>query len=67
LIAADDVADADDIDRAWKAAMGLGRGPIETLREIGSDRFAVVSHEQVAAGLISDADAERARAHAGKL
>jgi enoyl-CoA hydratase/3-hydroxyacyl-CoA dehydrogenase len=61
LIAADGVAEPDDIDRAWQAAMGLDSGPFDVVRELGPDEFRQMSRELVASDLIAETDAERAR------
>ena len=62
LIDADGVADAADIDLAWKAAMGLDRGPFELLADIGSDDVRAMSRDLVAAGLLTEDEAVRAAA-----
>jgi 3-hydroxybutyryl-CoA dehydrogenase len=54
------VAEPDDIDRAWQAAMGLERGPFDSLRELGSDEFGEMARELVASDLIAETEAERA-------
>ena len=67
LIAADGVADPDDIDRAWQAAMGLDSGPFDVVRELGSDEFREVSRELVASDLIAASEAERAGDYVDEL
>lgn len=54
------VAEPDDIDRAWQAAMGLERGPFDSLRELGSDEFGEMARELVASDLIAETEAEKA-------
>jgi enoyl-CoA hydratase/3-hydroxyacyl-CoA dehydrogenase len=61
LLAADGVADPSDIDLAWKAAMGLDRGPFELLSDLDAGAFATIANDLLDAGLITPA--ESARAH----
>ena len=64
LLAADDVADADDIDNAWIAAMGLAAGPFALLDQFDPDDFAAALSEQATADLISTGDADSVEAYA---
>jgi enoyl-CoA hydratase/3-hydroxyacyl-CoA dehydrogenase len=60
-IAADEVADPSDIDRAWKSAMGLAAGPFESVRLLGARGLADASLELIAMGLVTPAEADRAQ------
>jgi enoyl-CoA hydratase/3-hydroxyacyl-CoA dehydrogenase len=65
LIAAAGIAEREDIDRAWLAAMGLGVGPFGLLDEIGPDGFREMSRRQVEADLLSAEDSEAVEAFLG--
>lgn len=64
VIAAHDVLEPDDIDRAWMTGMFQSTGPFAVLEEIGADAFMAMLAEQVNAGFFS---ASRAHAAAGYL
>jgi 3-hydroxybutyryl-CoA dehydrogenase len=44
LIAANDIADPSEIDRAWKVGMLLDAGPFEILKAMGKDTFLKMLH-----------------------
>lgn len=67
VIAADGVAEPEDVDRAWQAAMGLDSGPFDVVRELGPDEFGEMSRELVASDLISETEAHRAQDYVNRL
>jgi 3-hydroxybutyryl-CoA dehydrogenase len=54
VLASNDIADPDEIDRAWMVGMNLDAGPFGILDEIGSDTFLVLLHGE--AGLLPPDD-----------
>ena len=58
LVAAADVADPVDIDKAWKVGMSLDNGPFEILQGIGSATFIQQFKQHVAAGRFNPENAQ---------
>ena len=63
LLAAEDIADPIDIDRAWMAATSLPIGPFGLIDELGADRFLEMCTERAKLGLIADDDLELSRTY----
>ena len=63
LIAMNDVADPEDIDRAWMAATYLDIGPFGILDQIGLDEFLVILKNQVEQGLLFPENALQAEGY----
>lgn len=59
LIAASDVADAEDIDRAWKVGTWLDTGPFEILEQTGERVFLELLAVEVDAGRFSPEEVPR--------
>ncbi len=58
LVAAADVADPADIDKAWKVGMSLDKGPFEILQGIGSAAFLQQFEQHVAADRFNPQNAQ---------
>jgi len=67
LLAADDIADPIDIDRAWIAATSLPIGPFGVIDQIGVDQFLGMCVERARLGLVADDDLDLSRAYLGSL
>jgi 3-hydroxyacyl-CoA dehydrogenase len=65
-IAAEDVADPEDIDRAWRAGMFLDAGPFVILEQIGRSDFLQALAVEEAAGRLLPEKANKARAYLGR-
>jgi len=62
-LAANDVAEPDQIDLAWTAATGLEVGPFGILDQLVSDALLETLEQQVKAGLLSPEAARAAKTH----
>jgi 3-hydroxyacyl-CoA dehydrogenase len=58
LVAAADVADPADIDKAWQVGMSLDKGPFEILQGIGYAAFLQQCEQHVAAGRFNPQNAQ---------
>jgi 3-hydroxybutyryl-CoA dehydrogenase len=66
LVAAHEVAEPADIDRAWMTGTYLDAGPFAVLAQIGVDNFLTILAEEVVAGRFSADRAERAADYLGR-
>ena len=66
LVAAHEVAEPADIDRAWMTGTYLDAGPFAVLAQIGVANFLTILAEEVVAGRFSADRAERAADYLGR-
>jgi 3-hydroxybutyryl-CoA dehydrogenase len=67
LVAANDVLEPADIDRAWKTGTFLDAGPFEILAQLGVARFQQILAGEVAAGRFDSGRADLVTAHLQQL
>ena len=64
MVAINDVADPEDIDRTWTIGTGQKMGPFEILKQFGMDDFLAISEKlPVQLGLVSAEEKELVEAY----